>query len=612
MTTTSSSNDGSHPASSASLHHGHAFDGNNTGGGVDSASCRNAGIVDTSSHHQSQKQAAGLTTKGGFVGQRRFGMSTTARASTTSATAKAFNPSLSATILSSHSTAAHQFSSERVNVNSSASTRQRRHHLQQQLQKPQQQQPTMSPSMLDFVPTSDTVPKIGHHEVIYVKEPTKFDVLLGRGIFCQKHYGNRRFHKILEQYKVRYCSGTRRDKTLIADEIVNSIQNCGEYSGRFLKKQKLITTTNPNGVTADVTDGDEGCWFVVADAVARHKVSHAIRDNFRNGKWKALPASTITTNEDNSTIRAIEHQLLPKTSANEGTSLTSSKKNLKRPPPALPPTSSPSQNAFTVDIDKIPEDTNNDGTLTIDSDGIPLFKKKKSPSSSSASSRKKTRKRYNEQRLAPNAWTNTVQTSHERPAPQNTSDNDHARHYAQNLTPVIATTIPNDAFAAASTATIASHLSNALVSQGMLRQVQQSMLKQTYFHENNNSEVLATSNMLTPNPSQLENRFDHLTTSVKRDLPTTDAAKMSTQSHRSIETKQSHQQQQQQQPIRITHNVVGQVFNLEDLPQDFMVNTSKFFITDVHRVREAVLQDNEETEDVEEDGEDIETRSDHT
>ena len=48
----------------------------------------------------------------------------------------------------------------------------------------------------------------------------------------------------------------------------------------------------------------------------------------------------------------------------------------------------------------------------------------------------------------------------------------------------------------------------------------------------------------------------------------------------------------------LTHNVIGHVFNLEDLPQDFLLNTSEFFVTYVHKVREVANQTNKGGENI--------------
>lgn len=94
-----------------------------------------------------------------------------------------------------------------------------------------------------------------------VNQPTQFDVLFGRGKPYQGHTGNIRLHKVVELYKPRYCQARRHEKTEIAEEIVQFIKNGGgNKAGRFLKRE----------------EGQE-CWVEVSDAIARDKVSHALR-----------------------------------------------------------------------------------------------------------------------------------------------------------------------------------------------------------------------------------------------------------------------------------------------------------------------------------------------
>lgn len=85
------------------------------------------------------------------------------------------------------------------------------------------------------------------------------DVLFGRGKFEREHPGNRRMKELLDLYRVAYqTTPDRRMKFAISKVIVDTIKNNGN---RFLK----YNTTNQ-------------CWCAVEDNVARHKVSHAMRD----------------------------------------------------------------------------------------------------------------------------------------------------------------------------------------------------------------------------------------------------------------------------------------------------------------------------------------------
>ncbi|CAJ1949909.1 unnamed protein product [Cylindrotheca closterium] len=86
--------------------------------------------------------------------------------------------------------------------------------------------------------------------------PGHLDILLGRGRRCQEHVGNMRLRNLVEDCKPEYDQASRKEKTLISQEIVDNVK---KNSHHFLK------------------DEDEG-WVEVDDQVARLKVSHTFRD----------------------------------------------------------------------------------------------------------------------------------------------------------------------------------------------------------------------------------------------------------------------------------------------------------------------------------------------
>lgn len=84
------------------------------------------------------------------------------------------------------------------------------------------------------------------------------DVLCGRDKISHSHIGNKHFLGIIKEHRESYQTATSREaKTRLSTEIVTMIRACG---GRFLK-----------------CDADTGEWCDVGDAVAREKVSHALR-----------------------------------------------------------------------------------------------------------------------------------------------------------------------------------------------------------------------------------------------------------------------------------------------------------------------------------------------
>ena len=478
---------------------------------------------------------------------------------------------------------------------------------------------SMSASMLDFVSSAADVPRIGQQETMYVDEPTQFDVLLGRGIFFQKHHGNRRLHKIMEHFKDRYCHGSRRDKTLISEEIVDRIQNCGEYSGRFLKKDP----------TADA-------WFVVPDAVARLKVSHAIRDNFRNGKWVDPRLTGAAAGGRGADIGVAQREH----SGADG-DVTRRKNNLK-PPPSYSTSSSQPDSGNHLQKDSFFLDVDDESAVTSgkdDGDGIPFFKKKRSPHRrkkkkpdedrnvddySEALNSKKVasvpEKTINEQQpkkaasphepaagtqslpappqLAPNK--SSLLQKHLQPPPQPQPHRMIGIPNMHALGSVVATT---------NGTMYGTYVNQLLVSQILQRQLllqqQQSSLVQPPPQQH---QPLSTRSQ-PPRPSPLDQQLQYGKhrgdKGVKDYAPIQGSSTTGEQNHKSEEEDQRGQQQQPQEPphhVReehhLTHNVIGHVFNLEDLPQDFLLNTSEFFVTYVHKVREVANQTNKGGENI--------------
>lgn len=94
--------------------------------------------------------------------------------------------------------------------------------------------------------------------------PGHLDILLGRGRRCQEHSGNMRLRNLVEDCKPVYDNASRKEKTLISQEIVDNVK---KNSHHFLK------------------DEDEG-WVEVDDNIARLKVSHTFRDVVKDAKKK--------------------------------------------------------------------------------------------------------------------------------------------------------------------------------------------------------------------------------------------------------------------------------------------------------------------------------------
>eukprot|EP00934_Nitzschia_sp_Nitz4_P008777 Nitzschia sp. Nitz4//scaffold17_size182527//76857//77714//NITZ4_001850-RA/size182527-processed-gene-0.51-mRNA-1//-1//CDS//3329539328//8767//frame0 len=129
-------------------------------------------------------------------------------------------------------------------------------------------QPTPVDEKSDSPPLKDD--SVGP-DVPRISQPSKFDILFGRGKPFQGHAGNIRLHKVVDLYKPRYSQARRHEKTEIAEEIVQFVKTGGAKAGRFLKRLE-----------------NEEVWVEVSDSVARDKVSHALRGKPRKESNKGL------------------------------------------------------------------------------------------------------------------------------------------------------------------------------------------------------------------------------------------------------------------------------------------------------------------------------------
>jgi hypothetical protein len=125
-----------------------------------------------------------------------------------------------------------------------------------------------------------------------VLEPTKDDVLLGRGKPFQNHPGNQRMLEIVDERKEQYLAVKRDQKRAIVEEVLGVIQEGG---ASFLKRS-----------------ADGHYWKEVEPAISFEKVSHALRSKVRRlegskdkepspamGSMESMPNSIqIARNED--------------------------------------------------------------------------------------------------------------------------------------------------------------------------------------------------------------------------------------------------------------------------------------------------------------------------
>jgi hypothetical protein len=103
---------------------------------------------------------------------------------------------------------------------------------------------------------------------VYIEDDIKQDdILCGRGGRSNNHPGNKRYRRVVNEFRVTYQkSETKTVKTDLSRTIV---EHCCSYGARFLK-----------------TDGTDGRYFVLTKSEARKKTSQALRET-KDLKWTA-------------------------------------------------------------------------------------------------------------------------------------------------------------------------------------------------------------------------------------------------------------------------------------------------------------------------------------
>ena len=70
--------------------------------------------------------------------------------------------------------------------------------------------------------------KNGKIKLVFGPEPTRYDVLCGRGRDCYEHLGNKTFRKIINDSLVEYAEAdTKHERGAIVSNIVESIRTRG-------------------------------------------------------------------------------------------------------------------------------------------------------------------------------------------------------------------------------------------------------------------------------------------------------------------------------------------------------------------------------------------------
>ncbi|CAJ1951916.1 unnamed protein product [Cylindrotheca closterium] len=96
----------------------------------------------------------------------------------------------------------------------------------------------------------------------YIANPTETDILMGRGGKSNHHPGNKRYREEILNFKNTYSQLTcKEEKTGLSRHVVDYVH---KYNGRFLALDKTIKPSR---------------WYEITDAVARRKVSQALRED---------------------------------------------------------------------------------------------------------------------------------------------------------------------------------------------------------------------------------------------------------------------------------------------------------------------------------------------
>jgi len=112
-----------------------------------------------------------------------------------------------------------------------------------------------------------------------VTEPEDNDVLCGRDKSYNRHPGNRIFKAMIVAKAELYCAArTKQEKMDMTKLIVDTLKE--GHKARFLKPVKfkgVASPTSPSSPEQSMVPTSLDAWEEISDALARDKVSHALR-----------------------------------------------------------------------------------------------------------------------------------------------------------------------------------------------------------------------------------------------------------------------------------------------------------------------------------------------
>merc|ERR1712048_1271128 len=96
-------------------------------------------------------------------------------------------------------------------------------------------------------------------------DPSEKDVVVGKGVNCYNHVGNKNLRKVVSSRLVHYAAATgKKDKSKVVSLIVEHVRSNG---GSFVKK-----------------DEESGLWCDAESYIARDKVSQMFRNELKLSK----------------------------------------------------------------------------------------------------------------------------------------------------------------------------------------------------------------------------------------------------------------------------------------------------------------------------------------
>jgi len=124
--------------------------------------------------------------------------------------------------------------------------------------------------------------------IIQKDDINKHDVLCGRGGVSNTHVGNVSYREMVNRYKSKYRAATKKQKPLIAKEIVENIRNL-KPSGRFLKKVK-----------------DHVGYEIIGDGEAVQKACQSLREGASKSRLSMEPDPPELRDSSKSSMHSID------------------------------------------------------------------------------------------------------------------------------------------------------------------------------------------------------------------------------------------------------------------------------------------------------------------